>query len=179
MTLAADYRDFAHEVESEANGIVPESGAYGPAMLLLMCDAFCKQKGVRPQRPNELYQGATSAPPAAASAGTHLHDLRLKCRSIFAELFEADDSNREVLTMKQILAAMSAHVGDTMFNRVDQKAFADNILMAGAAFSADEVTVPKLLPRAPSTGPGKSRPSNVMHLKFKTNELRERLCVPD
>ena len=81
--------------------------------------------------------------------------------------------------MKQILAAMSAHVGDTMFNRVDQKAFADNILMAGAAFSADEVTVPKLLPRAPSVGPGKRRPSNVMHLKFKTNELRERLCVPD
>ena len=119
------------------------------------------------------------APAPAAAAGTHLHDLRLKFRAIFAEIFEKDDANTEFLTMKQILAAMSAHVGDGMFNQLAQKAFADTMLMAGVAFDGDEVSVPKLLPRAPSTGPGMPRKTNVMFVKFRTEELRERLYVQD
>ena len=83
-------------------------------------------------------RGTPSTAPAAA-AGTHLHDLRLKHRAIFAEIFEADDEKTEVFTMKQVLAAMSAHVGDAMFNHLAQKAFADTILMAGATFDGDEV----------------------------------------
>ena len=121
----------------------------------------------------------TPTPAPAPAAGTHLHDLRLKCRAIFAEIFEADDEKTEFFTMKQVLSAMSAHVGDTMFNHLAQKAFADTILMAGAVFDGDQVTVPKLLPRAPSSGPGVTRKTNVMFLKFRTDALRERLFVQD
>ena len=81
--------------------------------------------------------------------------------------------------MKQVLAAMSSHVGDAMFNHLAQKAFADTILMAGATFDGDEVVVPKLLPRAPSSGPGLPRKTNVMFLKFRSDALRAQLFVQD
>lgn len=127
----------------------------------------------------EMSPAPVSAPHIPVVTGTHLDYFRLKFRSIFAEIFEVDDTKAEFLTMKQVLAAMSVHVGDTMFIRMDQRTFAENVLMAGTAFDGDQVVVPKLLPRAPSSGPGKPRKANVMFLKFRTDALRTQLFVQD
>lgn len=178
---ATSYRDLAKTLEAEATGHGTPGETYGPAAMLLLCEAYLNAGGTRPPRPTELYPApaSSSAPTAGGSTGEYANAFRRMSRAIFGELFEPSTNKLEYLTMKQVGWAMSKHAGMPVYETARHHDLATNILMAGMPFEGDGLQIPKLLGKAPSDGTGQSRKNNVMRVAFKTDALRAQLFVQD
>ena len=181
LSEATSYRDLAKTLEAEATGHGVSGETYGPAVMLLLCEAYLDAKGTRPPRPTELYPApaSSSAPTAGGCAGEYANAFSRMSRVIFGELFEPSTNKFEYLTMKQVGWAMSKHAGMPIYETARHHDLATNILKAGMPFEGDDIKIPKLLGKAPSDGTGQSRKNNVMCIAFKTDALREKLFVRD